>query len=1149
MTYKILILEDSSEDAEIISKLLNQENLSFEIKITLSKQEYIAALNDFKPDIILADYNMHDFNGLDALDMCKKKHLLTPFIFISGFMSAEQAIEALTKGASDYVFKDRLTKLAPIIKRVTSELEQSFRVKRIEEEVRNSERKYHYLFEASSDAIVLVKNDTVIDCNTAFSFFSYRPKSKIIGLKLEEIFLNLFNNDHQSNDRFLKNLHQAFIGKKSSFKIELSKTPDKRIIFNISSDKIEINDEDIYQVILRDVTNEEISRYEIEKSELRYRQLFDNNPAAVFRTTLEGKILDTNNALIRILGYDTAEEIKKHNVREFYVNNKNRDEFIRGLLRNRIVNNYDVNFRKKDGTIISVMINAGIYDDVISGQVVIQGAFIDISEEKKYKERLTESEKFFKNIVDNIPHMIFVKEARALSFVDINKAGEELLGISKNEIVGKTDFEIIAKEYAESYRAKDKIVLSDKKLVDIPEEKVVAEGNEVRILHTKKIPILDDNGIPKYLLGISEDITERKNKEEELLMLANAIQSITQAVSITDINNKLIFVNKSFLDLYGYTEDELIGKDINIVGENENALIINKKILEQTFNGGWEGELVNRKKDGTLFTVHLTTSVVVDDNKNTIALIGVATDVTERNAAEEVRKRLAAIVRSSEDAIIGKNSNGNITSWNRGAEKIFGYTEDEVKNKPIGIIVPEDLLDEENNILQKVITGNAVENYETVRKCKNGHNINVAITISPITDMKGRTIGISTVARDITKQKMQEAELIAAKERAEEMNKLKSFFLANMSHELRTPMIGILGYSELLMEEVDDNTQKEMVGTINTSGKRLLETLNMILDLSKIESGKVEVKYAKNDVTKIIMECVRLHEINIKNKNLSISTEFEKKPFFMYTDETLLNKIIEHLISNAVKFTHKGGINIKLYNESNGKENYDIIEISDTGIGIPDRYHKIIFEEFRQVSEGYDRNFEGSGLGLSITKRLVDLLKGEINVISEINNGTSFKIKFPDKLKSKEINNGETMTNDSNDNEVMEESGEKLEIKPRILVVEDDETTIKIVSLFLSKDYTLDFEKSGQSAIEKACATKYDIILLDINLGKGLSGIDVAKELKKQKNYTNTPFIAFTAFAMAGDKEEFLKSGCTHYLSKPFSKKQLFDVLAEAYKN
>jgi len=357
--------------------------------------------------------------------------------------------------------------------------------------------------------------------------------------------------------------------------------------------------------------------------------------------------------------------------------------------------------------------------------------------------------------------------------------------------------------------------------------------------------------------------------------------------------------------------------------------------------------------------------------------------------------QMAAIVQSSDDAIMGKTLDGVVTSWNSGAERMFGYSAREVLGRPMATIFPPDRLDEEAQIIARLAREESVDHYETVLVRKNGKPINVAVTISPIRDGSGRIVGASKIARDITERKQAE-EALRARDFAEAANRMKSEFLATMSHELRTPLNGIIGFSELLVDQKAGTVnarQSEYLGDILNSARHLLHLINDVLDLSRIEAGRMELCPETFLLSEAAQEVCTVVSPMAGKRAIEIRMDVARAVENITLDQQKFKQILYNLLSNAVKFSDERGRVEILASRSEGGQLR--LEVRDFGIGIKPEAVPRLFVEFQQLDSGAARRYDGTGLGLALTKKIVELQGGTITVESEPGKGSTFTVTLP----------------------------------------------------------------------------------------------------------------------------------------------------------
>ncbi len=424
-----------------------------------------------------------------------------------------------------------------------------------------------------------------------------------------------------------------------------------------------------------------------------------------------------------------------------------------------------------------------------------------------------------------------------------------------------------------------------------------------------------------------------------------------------------------------------------------------------------------------------------------------------------------------------------------------------------------------------------------------GKRIWVSTIKVPLFDQNGDSLGVLGLYEDITERRTSEFELLKAKEAAEEANRTKSLFLANMSHEIRTPMNGIIGFAKLLeLSELNDS-QKEFVSVINSSSKHLLDIINDILDISRIEAGKIKLDNSFLEPGDLINQVIETFRPAIENRGLSykinISPEINYK---IYGDPTRLSQLLFNLINNSIKFTEKGSIEagIEQLHKTDGNALLRF-SVTDTGIGIEKEKLSKIFDTFFQIDDSYTKKYQGTGLGLAIVKNLVNLMGGDINVQSAAGLGTRFDIDISFKIEE----NIESAGNKKTPGTVVKQKfGEGL----KALIVEDDNISARLADLIIKKyGFTTRIVTTGLKAIELISEEKFDIVLMDIQLPEmdGLSAINLIKSKKEADGNFKVPVIALTAYALSGDREKFIEAGANDYLSKPFTEDKLIEKIKE----
>lgn len=782
-------------------------------------------------------------------------------------------------------------------------------------------------------------------------------------------------------------------------------------------------------VFFTDVTEKQKALEALQESELKYKTLYESANDAIFLMK-DNKFIDCNLKALEIFQCD-KDKIIGNSPEDFSPNYQSDGTFSAESFRDRsklVLNNkpqfFEWTYQKSDGSDFFAEISLKKIE--FKNDSYIQAIVRDVTERKKSEKIINDQRRELSTLMSNLPGMAYRCSNNATWTMHFVSEGcfpltgytpEDLLNdnrISYASLIHKSDLQLVNDVAQKALANHEPFTLLYRIITLNGEEKWVWE---------KGRGIYDEAGNILHLEGFISDITETKIAEEKIKMLAHAVTSVTECVCIADLRERIKFINKSFSRVYGYELEELAGKHISVLRSDKNDPEIVRRILPETLSGGWTGELLNVRKDGEEFPIHLSTSLIVDDDGHPIATTGIIIDITDRLKREK--------------------------------------------------------------------------------------------------------------------------ELKEAKEKAEEASRLKTSFFTNISHELRTPLVGILGFAEIIKDEVEQPEIANMAQLILRSGNRLMETLNSVLDLSRIEANKVSLNYSDFNLPDFIKENIKFFDKLAADKGLALLINILDKDVQVYLDGQILYQILNNLIGNAIKYTEKGSVIVEVDSFFRNKKKFATIKIIDTGIGIRKENLQQIFEEFRQVSEGLNRRFEGSGLGLTITKKFVEMMSGEISVESEIDKGSIFTLTFnaiEAKIENKAVGSiPESITRENIKNKSITNSPSRAEV----LMVENDPASRKVTSLFLKDFCNISFAETGEEAIEKAKEKKFNAILMDINLGRGLTGVEAAKMIKKLEGYENVPIVALTAFAMAGEREEFLRNGCTHYLSKPFRKDEILKLVQE----
>lgn len=883
------------------------------------------------------------------------------------------------------------------------------------------------------------------------------------------------------------------------------------------------------------------------ESDLLYRSFFDKNPSPMWVYSLDTlKFLMVNDAAISDYGYSNNEFM------DMTIKDIRPEEDIPILLENinnqksTIQNSGTWRHKKKNGEIILVKISS--HSILLNGGAARCVMALDVTEKVNTKRMLVKEVAKFKSIIESTSDLIFSVDSK-YCYTSFNSAHKLLIKNLFNVDIEIGELFFNGLNDNELVHAKNNF---DRALIGENFQEIVeSSGDSSFKLFFEAVhnPIKDESG---EIIGVSvfgKDITQKKRAMDQLAKREKEYQLLFNADLTGDFistpDGRIILCNPKFLQIFGFnSEEEAYNTSALDLYKNplDRAKIISD-VIENKKIENFEIELLRR--DGSI--LYALESIVgqFNENGNLEKFIGYVQDITDLRLTNKKVAHLSQAVEQSPVTIMITDVHGNIEYINRKGLEITGYSTAELLGKNPRVLSSGEKSKQEYEVLWNTIKSGNEWKGELHNKKKSGEYYWVSEAISPIKNKENEITNFLAVKEDITERKLVEAELIAAKEKAEEINKIKTIFFSNMSHELRTPLVGILGFADILSNSIEDESERAMASTILQSGKRLLNTLTSLMNLSELESSNDKIDLEELDINILCEDVFNNYIAHSSNPNVKFNASFCSDPILSMINERLFRESISQILNNAVTFTEHGFVLITTYkkSESLSGSKFGVIEIADTGIGIPNEKMNVVFEEFRQVSEGFGRNYEGTGLGLTLTKKYVEKMGGKIELQSQVDRGTRIKLTFPlcrDQENIIEVDIGQGF-NSENYNEY--NKSEYVSDIKNILIVENDEINKIFLEKCISKVSNYKSVSTGTDAIKVSLNQKFDLILMDINLGDGLNGIETTREIRKIPGYKETPIVAMTAYVEPESINEFLEKGCSHYISKPFFKRELIELV------
>jgi PAS domain S-box-containing protein len=775
-------------------------------------------------------------------------------------------------------------------------------------------------------------------------------------------------------------------------------------------------------------------------------------------------------------------------------------------------------------------------------------------------QELLEQREWFQVTLSSIGDAVITTDTQG-TVTFLNPVAEAMTGWKREEAVGRTLTNVfqIVNEYT-------------RLPVDNPIEKVLQTGLIVGLAnHTALIardgrevavedsaaPIRDAHGKVSGAVMVFHDVTERRRAEEALRDARVRLEAALSAADIGtwtwDVRKDRIVVDSGFARLFSLAADDVAGAGIENyleVVHPEDRPRFRATLSDALRPDGSAFEIDHRlvRPDGAIRWVTGRGRMLRDEGGSAILVSGAAVDITERKAAEASHAMLAALVESSDDAIISKTLDGVITTWNRAAERMFGYRPEEIVGESILKLIPPELSSEEEGILSRLRRGERIEHYETTRVRKDGTRFEVSLTVSPVKDPNGRIIGASKIARDVTQRKRDEAALrelfasaqreIAMRERAEEAlrenDRRKDEFLATLAHELRNPLAPIR--QAALISKAPDATdpQKRWAhDVINRQVQNMALLLDDLLDISRVTRGTLELRKRPVELALVVESAIETARPILDARRHHFRRELPPEPVTFVADPLRLAQVLSNLLTNAAKYTDPQG-EISLSAQVNGE--HVVMSVTDSGIGLAPEALDRVFTMFSQVKAAQDRSEGGLGIGLALSKGLVDLHGGELSASSAGPGlGSTFTLRIP---FIRGEGQGATRAADVT-------SAPAPVIRHRILIADDNRDGAESLAVLLRmQGHEVTVVHDGRNAVAAFSREHPEIALLDIGM-PDLDGYAVAREVRMRERGKPAMLVAVTGWGNSDDKARAMAAGFDHHFTKPIDPADLDELLRQ----
>lgn len=880
------------------------------------------------------------------------------------------------------------------------------------------------------------------------------------------------------------------------------------------------------------------------ESEKKYHSIFENTGMATLIVNEDNTISMANSKCFQMTGYKPEELVgKKWTVfvvpeyLEIMIKNHN----LRRVSPEKAPAIYEVKLINSNREIRDVLLNIGMLSDTSQSIVSIS----DITELNIANEKLKLSENKFRTVVENSTNLFYTHNVdNVLTYV--SPQTEKYFDCSPEEAMTNWQIFLTDNPANEIGIQRTKIAIETGIAQPPYELELKTKKGSIVWVEVNEAPVTL-NGKTVAITGSLNDITLRKEAEIQLKRSETEYKDLFYFAPVgiyqTSREGKILIANQKFAEMLGYENvEEVI--NLNIEADIYWDPAEREKIISKYSKLGLlhNLELRWKKKDGSLIWILLSSHFKKDKGNNVVSLEGFIRDITVLKLSEEKLNVQRTALESAVNGIVITDVNGKIDWVNNAFIELTGYNLIELIGKKTNIL-NSGKQDETfyNNLWSTIISGRSWHG-ELINRRKNGSLYTEEMTITPVKDNSGNITNFIAIKMDVSDRILFQNELVQAKEKAEQSNKLKDAFIANISHEIRTPLNGILGMTGLLkgsLQKYIKDDENNYFTAIEQSSSRIVRTIDMILNYSRLHIGEFSPVQKQFDLVLLIDNIKKEYLSLAAAKGLELSFSNKIKDIIIEADEYCIAQAISNLVDNAIKYTSKGYVKLILFKDTS---NNILLDIMDSGIGISKDYILNIYAPYTQEEIGYNRGYEGVGLGMSLVKKYLDINGFEISVKSEKNKGTTFTLHFKKSLETNSLVINQAIIPDSNEKHMsIEFPVHKRDFN--ILVVEDDAINQMYMVSILKKHFNTDTAFSAVAALKKIQSKKYDLILMDISLKGNMNGLELTRHLKNTDEYRDIPIIAITGHTSKGDRQNCQDAGCDEFLPKPFSDSGLIDKI------